>query len=401
MGRSARWSALLFSALGPFAMAQDPTPSASPSAAPERFLIESITVSGTERESVQRVVSTSSRLDLGHEYSEAEIRDGIHRVKRLPFVLDARPALRRGSARGTYELVIEIEEAVHFQVGADGFYTIESARQFGVLPHYGAAGVTPAFDRFLSSDTQIAASTSASVGTGRTGPRWNGAGVSVSKYDLAGHGSWLRLDANVSGFDGGSDYLRLSTALVLPVGRNQSLSAGVGMSRLDNHPSSTSDAFGGPSVDTTTSASIGWSYDRTDDPFAAREGLRLGVGTTYWHTSSDTSKSNAYQPSAAWQHNLTARYFRPVARHVSFFAVAYNFCTQTQRTDCQADPGIGLRFVQVGRRNRYRAFADIETRLSASYSRTQGTFVSGTIVTSVGLRAPWGALQFTFACIVR
>lgn len=73
------------------------------------FFIESITVEETRALSAEIVIS-ESRLLEGREYTESELRDAIHRIKRLPLVLDAEFTLRKGSARGLYDLRVTVRE---------------------------------------------------------------------------------------------------------------------------------------------------------------------------------------------------------------------------------------------------------------------------------------------------
>ncbi len=100
---------LLVAAAGPgIARADDEAPS---------FFIEKIAVE-TERLSPEIVLS-ESLLREGREYSEPELREAVHRINRLPFVLLAEFSLRKGSERGTYELVVKVYEARRwfFQLG--------------------------------------------------------------------------------------------------------------------------------------------------------------------------------------------------------------------------------------------------------------------------------------------
>ncbi len=73
------------------------------------FLIESIKVEGI-RFSSPAIVRAESKLVEGRAYSEAQIRDAVARVHRLPFVVDADVRLEKGSERGKYVLVLRIEE---------------------------------------------------------------------------------------------------------------------------------------------------------------------------------------------------------------------------------------------------------------------------------------------------
>jgi hypothetical protein len=83
-----------------------PTPSVAEA---PLFLIEKIHVE-TERLSPDIILS-ESLLQEGRTYSEEALRDAVHRIHRLPFVLLAEVSLAKGSERGRYELTITIYEA--------------------------------------------------------------------------------------------------------------------------------------------------------------------------------------------------------------------------------------------------------------------------------------------------
>lgn len=78
-----------------------------------RFLLERITVAGS-REAAGRIVEAETLLREGGTYGEEDLALAVARVQRLPFVLDADFSLRKGSERGAYELVIQVEEARRF-----------------------------------------------------------------------------------------------------------------------------------------------------------------------------------------------------------------------------------------------------------------------------------------------
>jgi hypothetical protein len=75
---------------------------------PARFLIEKITVEGP-KEAAANIVRAETLLREGGTYTEAELRQAIYRVQRLPFVLYASFSLRKGSQRGSYELAIDTQ----------------------------------------------------------------------------------------------------------------------------------------------------------------------------------------------------------------------------------------------------------------------------------------------------
>lgn len=82
------------------------------------LLLERVTVEGAKRTSPELIVG-ESLLEAGRSYSEAELRAAVHRIQRLPFILDTRLSLRKGSRRGAYELVIAVVETRTFFFGTD------------------------------------------------------------------------------------------------------------------------------------------------------------------------------------------------------------------------------------------------------------------------------------------
>lgn len=83
-----------------------------------RFLIERITVENATTVSTDIVVAESLLVE-GRTYGENELREAIYRVKRLPMILDAEFSLRKGTARGRYELVITVVETRLWFFGID------------------------------------------------------------------------------------------------------------------------------------------------------------------------------------------------------------------------------------------------------------------------------------------
>ncbi len=87
-----------------------------------QFLIETITFDQTDTVSAD-ILLAESRLSAGRSYTESQLRDGIHRLVRLPLILNAKPHLRKGSAPGHYDLVIEVLETRRWFFGVDLDFT--------------------------------------------------------------------------------------------------------------------------------------------------------------------------------------------------------------------------------------------------------------------------------------
>jgi len=328
-----------------FFAAFEPVPA---SAQTPQFRIESIVVEGTSRESVRRIVRRESRLVEGGVYDEEAIRLGIRRVKRLPFLLDARPELRRGSLAGQYRLVIEVEETSVVVASGNGTFFGDSAS--GV--------VSLGANQFLGATTQVSASATVSDRTG-PGPSSRSGHLGFSRYDLFGQASRLHVDASF-GSTAGSDYHGLNAVLRIPVGSNHSvgLLATVQRSTTDARAFLPAEGPGGTREASTAyrSARVDWVFDTTDDPFAAREGLRawaaLGVRSFRSRGFLDRSDTGTDVSTA-----LTVT--RPLAGNLSAVGGLSAECSEGFLSDgCISGASAALRLVQAGSRNRYRAFAE-------------------------------------------
>ena len=113
--RSVRFPSMLAGSLmllGALAASAD-YPEEPLAAEPARFLIETITVE-TSRNAAAGIIESETLLEEGGTYSEDDLRQAVFRVHRLPFVLGADFSLRKGSERGTYELVIQAHTARWF-----------------------------------------------------------------------------------------------------------------------------------------------------------------------------------------------------------------------------------------------------------------------------------------------
>lgn len=277
-------------------------PPAAPATTPPSFFIESIAVEGVRRVSAE-LVTAESLLTPGRAYDEEELRLAAYRVQRLPFVLEARFSLRKGSERDAYELVIAVEETRRFFFGAEirGFQFSEPvsldieervvpgldrsafglARTAGVRGFLGAHGV--AFAALTSGE---------------------GVQAGYSHYDLLGRrivasAGWARqplccttqifplgLDPSFTRWSL-RDTERLSLELAFPVSGSHSLRLGVtelsagegdrGPVVLDlaDDPGVFRDSF--PRF-RHRRAELRWVYDTTDDPVLPSRGRVASAG---------------------------------------------------------------------------------------------------------------------------
>ena len=271
---------------------------------PARFLLERITVSGA-REAAGRIVEAETLLREGQSYSEAELAQAVSRIQRIPFVLDAEFSLRKGSERGAYELLIQVEEArrLFFDHSIRGYYLPQPLD----------------LDESITNDEQdLAASFTGIVGfrqfIGRSGVVFaaldssEGVQVGFTRYDLFGRGivasvgySGLLpdfccadevvpygLDPTFVSWSWGDTGQRLSVALGVPLSQKDALHFNA--SRRSGEGSSRSELFGrfrqgdffvsaGSNSDLTLDrAELKWVRDTSDDPVLPTRGTTLSGG---------------------------------------------------------------------------------------------------------------------------
>ena len=80
---------------------------------PPAFYIEAISVTGASR-GAAGVVRAESRLREGQTYDENALRDAIHRIQRLPFVISTSFRLGKGTSVDKYVLIISVRQMKPF-----------------------------------------------------------------------------------------------------------------------------------------------------------------------------------------------------------------------------------------------------------------------------------------------
>jgi len=228
---------------------------------PPRFLIESIVVEGVSRAAGRQIVTDESLLKPGQIYAEPQLRQAVYRVKRLPFVVDAEFSLRKGSARGAYELVIKVEEAtpVFFLAEEDAarvqqtdFFTGRK-RTSTVWQRLGTLG-----GRMFVGSYGLA------YGSVEKVQHQDGELVQAGyrQFDLFGSGSFANVELDSTQGVKGYDQLGVDLSGGIPLTAAQSLRIDVGWDRRK-------DTFGPPdgfSEDNGLFAAAEWVYNTTDDP---------------------------------------------------------------------------------------------------------------------------------------
>ena len=266
-------AALLCGALLPAA------PAAAQTEPAPQFLIERIVVEGLEREAARQIVVVESLLAAGRSYSEQQLREAVHRVDRLPFVVEADMALRRGSERGAYELVITIEAAKPLFYGVDlvGGY-VRGQGEFR-LGRATGTGVTTGVRKFVGSRGVLFGSAQAANWSSLDGRALLQLGY--TRYGLFGRSGFATVAVSSSVAEQ-SDYdeLQGSVQVGVPLRGNHALRGGFSYTTIE-------DSVGffpqGPfeTREDSWQAQLAWIYDSTDDPFAPTEGTRLTVAGEY------------------------------------------------------------------------------------------------------------------------
>ena len=265
-----------------------------------RFYIEDIAVEGARKASSEIIVS-ESLLDAGLPYTETELRDAISRVNRLPFVLEASFALRKGSERGRYRLLITVVEARNLFFGSDWTYNT-----FGG-PLVDSSPLADDFSGSLTAGVRYFAGQG--VFFAALGGNEN-LQVGYTRYRLLDRPLLLRvayarenccsvrllepgLDPAIATWTASGDADRLELTLGLPLGGNHSL-------RFDAARVETSSAdrrLLGRDFDILTEVDdseereieVAWVYDTTDDPVFPTNGDAMTASVSLRQLEGDLS----------------------------------------------------------------------------------------------------------------
>ncbi len=273
-----------------------------------RFYLESVAVEGVRRAAPEVIVS-KSLLEAGVAYTEAELREAVYRVRRLPFVLDADFSLGRGSERGRYSLLITVEEVRGFFFGSDLTYDAYG----GALED--AAPEDEGLNDALSAGLRMFAGQGvffAAVAGGE------GLQVGYERYRLFDRPVYLRLayaqegccasSLQELGLDPGaavwtaaqaSDRMELTVGV--PLGGNHSLRFDA--SRLEIGSAVRRTLGGGDALDARDveqrEVELAWVFDSTDDPIFPTRGDAATAAVGVRWLEGDLSEPPAGDPSTA------------------------------------------------------------------------------------------------------
>lgn len=264
-----------------------------------KFLIQSIAVEGTRREASGGLIVHESFLEEGKAYSERELREAVYRVKRLPFIVQADFSLRRGTERGTYELVVTVQETPSFFFSREEtFLSIQddaASYALGYSPsdnlkttHSGLAGAR----LFLGASGVLFGAVGGENALQAGYTQYNLFGTRAVASVGVGRNYCCPQQAVPLGLDPGAavvvtrDSRQLSGSLIVPLSANQSVQTS--LSWREGEPSrfrrlltfSGFEGFAYPSGESFTrrQADVKWVFDTADDPLFPTGGVTLSAG---------------------------------------------------------------------------------------------------------------------------
>jgi hypothetical protein len=247
---------------------------------PEMFLVERIVVEGLDSAAARQIVVSESLLREGRSYSEAGLREAVYRVKRLPFVVDADMALRRGSQRGAYELAITVESAkpVAFSVEAFGF--ADDQRFAGQDRWDWSSTGTVSARKFVGPRGLLFGSMQGFDFEGGTILQ-----IGYTQYGILRPGAYVSAAISSQLGKDHRDDFQASVQLGTPIAGNHAIRAGLArtesksVTHFDNHRFETKDE--------SWEGNLEWVFDNTDDPLIPAEGTRLSASGSYSETRFD------------------------------------------------------------------------------------------------------------------
>jgi len=245
---------------------------------PPHFFLETITVENTESVSPEIVIS-ESLLGQGISYTESQLRDAVHRITRLPFILDADFRLEKGSARNAYELVITVRETRKWFFGLDGVVTWrDEPSRFN---DEGELDLTQSLVGRRFSIGKYGVLFAALAGEDEV------LSLGYTHYNLADRGIILDLSYALDSFSSFSDSHRLESRVIVPLRTNQSLRfAGIYFLERDRRdPRITDTQFLDFGDRQAWLAEAAWTHNSLDDPIFPTSGLLLEGSLSHSRTT--------------------------------------------------------------------------------------------------------------------
>jgi hypothetical protein len=246
--------------------------------ATERFVIERIDVRNTQHVS-PAVLIAETAIREGKEYSEEDVRVGVARLNRLPFILSANFVLEKGTVEGRRVLVVNVTEMkrLSFLVDARGLRGGEAHRTLDYDYHRPGESNDAASARWLAGGSGMLHVTLA-VQRERQSfmARYTAWEIGYTRYNLFGTGAFATFNIRTPVDSVNEKHFSPQVALGIPLTTSQTLT-------FEGHDTAffkqTLHPFG-TEIHTQSGErviSFAWTYDTTDQPFAPSRGTLLRV----------------------------------------------------------------------------------------------------------------------------
>ncbi|HLX09196.1 MAG TPA: BamA/TamA family outer membrane protein [Thermoanaerobaculia bacterium] len=388
--------------------APSPASAPAPAGVEPRFLIETISVEGVRRQATRTIVISQSYLKTGHSYTERELQEAVFRVKRLPFVVEAEVALRKGSERGRYQLVLTVEETRPLFL--DNAVTAVHQAPFGKLTWGDSA--TLAVRQFVGAAGFAFASFSNGTAQSRS---WQ---LGYTQYGVFGGNSYASLVAAAVPQSSFGRTLSVDGSVAVPLSGNVMVIASPGWTLEEGPGSTRSDSW---------STNLALVYRTTDDPIIPTSGadVEAAVFGDYAQTTIEfaggagTFRFHGYEATLS----LLATDYWPITRRQSIGLSAS--AAAGRDTEVEFLDNLFLPFALTGKQGSVtliytaslwdaaatRRFGDLRLEASAGYSIASsaiggsgslefapiGTVRQVSLGAGVVFRDQWAILRFNFA----
>ena len=328
-------------------------------AAQDRMVIETIEVEHPAG-IPDRIILSEARLTAGEAYSEEEVRQAVHRIRRLPFVFLAAYRLEPGTDASSRRLIFTVKPGYRFNMSLDLLYQHEEDFDYGII------APSLAYRTFLGNSNFEAGVGSSSFTDG--GGDFRNFTLRYSGYDLFGTGTVVQLalartlsrDARIE--------LSPTARVVFPLTQVQSIVGNFTTTREEFDRE-----FGIARTRVTTAirrtdADILWTRDTTDDPYFTLRGTSLLAGPRLMQFEVDsplvTGNPSTITPSQRRQRRFGLAYagshFLPLGQKSTIRMTVDGFAGQDRTKSLTA------RFVS--------SKTLIETRVFATAARNFGPF---------------------------
>ncbi len=254
-------------------------PTLAQEAAPDRFVIERIDVRNAQRVAT-RVIIAETTLREGRAYSEDDVRAGVERVNRLPFLLSADFVLEKGTAEGRRVLVINVTEMKRLSFLVDGRGLLGDTESHRTVDYdFDRPGESndAAAARWFAGDSSMFHFTLA-VRRGRQSftSRYSAWEIGYTRYNLFGTGAFASFNIRTPVDSVNERRFSPQIAAGVPLTERQTLS-------VEYHDTSfvkdTLHLFGANlgELHVERVISLAWTYDTTDQPYAPARGTLVRI----------------------------------------------------------------------------------------------------------------------------